>query len=566
MVLLPWLLWMSLVPSRGTGGTGSCKEIGCGGHDETCWCVASCWSFNDCCEDFASVCPEKPPSVQLAEVNFLVTTDLHSWIEGRKHQPHLDASLAHVASVLEHLRHSARSAMRDVFFFDNGDINDGTGLSASAEDHVEYLAPVLRSAKYDALNVGNHELYQRNGYGMLPGAACPIVGLKESGYIDSWNGRYLTSNVVWAKSQQPVGERYAVIEGEFGTKLLVFGFLYNMRDHCDAVQVLDVQDVVNSTWFQDAVDGYAAHVDAVVVLAHMDYRDDLVDLLWRTLRSRVGETKPIQVFAGHSHIRGYRQLDNFSSVYEAGCKLDTVGFLSFQHRSDGCGLDFDHANITGNVHDMAGALHLDLLRPNLTVNRALEAAKVAAGTDRVLGCSPEHYYLSNALQEKNSLWSFYMEKVVPGTLFDSEDQLAILGTGALSYDIFPGTFTVDDVYMTSPYGNFWLILQKISGEILQQLISKLNDPADFAGLASPLRGRGESGFRVPSYVSSSVPKPGKTYDLIFCDFDLEPIVQHLKDLVKQQHFDPQLFKPAMNTSSVLEAWFQKQPCGEETYI
>ena len=47
----------------------------------------------------------------------------------------------------------------------------------------------------------------------------------------------------------------------FGTKLLVFGFLYNMRDHCDAVQVLDVQDVVNSTWFQDAVDGYAAHVE-----------------------------------------------------------------------------------------------------------------------------------------------------------------------------------------------------------------------------------------------------------------------------------------------------------------
>ena len=59
--------------------------------------------------------------------------------------------------------------------------------------------------------------------------------------------------------------------------------------------------------------------------------------------------------------------------------------------------------------------------------------------------------------------------------------------------------------------DFPAILPRISGEILQQLISKLNDPADFAGLASPLRGRGESGFRVPSYVSSSVPKPGKTY-------------------------------------------------------
>jgi len=57
----------------------------------------------------------------------------------------------------------------------------------------------------------------------------------------------------------PVGE--ASPQHRFGTKLLVFGFLYNMRDHCDAVQVLDVQDVVNSTWFQDAVDGYAAHVE-----------------------------------------------------------------------------------------------------------------------------------------------------------------------------------------------------------------------------------------------------------------------------------------------------------------
>ena len=68
---------------------------------------------------------------------------------------------------LEHLRHDARGQQRDVFFFDNGDINDGTGLSASAEDHVEYLAPVLRMAGYDALNVGNHELYQRNGYGLM---------------------------------------------------------------------------------------------------------------------------------------------------------------------------------------------------------------------------------------------------------------------------------------------------------------------------------------------------------------------------------------------------------------
>ena len=44
----------------------------------------------------------------------------------------------------------------------------------------------------------------------------------------------------------------------------------------------------------------------MVVLAHMDYRDDLVDLLWQSIRARVGKSKPIQILAGHSHIRGYR--------------------------------------------------------------------------------------------------------------------------------------------------------------------------------------------------------------------------------------------------------------------
>lgn len=42
------------------------------------------------------------------------------------------------------------------------------------------------------------------------------------------------------------------------------------------------------------------------VLAHMDYRDPLVDVIHRSIRQRHA-TMPIQVLAGHSHIRGYRR-------------------------------------------------------------------------------------------------------------------------------------------------------------------------------------------------------------------------------------------------------------------
>ena len=122
---------------------------------------------------------------------------------------------------------------------------------------------------------------------------------------------YLTSNVVWSDSLQPVGDRYTVIQGEFGRRLLVFGFLYNMEDHCDAVKVQKVEEVMSSSWFGKALE---EPNDAVVVLAHMDFRDELVDLIQSTVRKHLGPQKPIQILAGHSHIRGFRHRTQDDSI------------------------------------------------------------------------------------------------------------------------------------------------------------------------------------------------------------------------------------------------------------
>ena len=123
----------------------TCADIGCGHHDDVCWCESSCYSYDDCCPDFAETCPAENPSLVLSDVNIVYTTDLHSWIEGRVHNGRLNATLGHAVSLVERLRQLAAKSGRDVFFLDNGDINDGTALSASAYDHVDYLAPLMRS-------------------------------------------------------------------------------------------------------------------------------------------------------------------------------------------------------------------------------------------------------------------------------------------------------------------------------------------------------------------------------------------------------------------------------------
>eukprot|EP01047_Picozoa_sp_COSAG01_P079311 COSAG01_NODE_14995_length_1387_cov_1.253106_2_plen_129_part_00 len=42
-----------------------------------------------------------------------------------------------------------------------------------------------------------------------------------------------------------------------------------------------------------------------------------------------GPHKPVQFLTGHSHQRKFTQLDGYATSFEAGCKLDTVGFISF---------------------------------------------------------------------------------------------------------------------------------------------------------------------------------------------------------------------------------------------
>jgi hypothetical protein len=44
---------------------------------------------------------------------------------------------------------------------------------------------------------------------------------------------------------------------------------------------------------------------------------------------RQGPYKPVQFLTGHSHQRKFTQLDGYATSFEAGCKLDTVGFISF---------------------------------------------------------------------------------------------------------------------------------------------------------------------------------------------------------------------------------------------
>ena len=77
-----------------------------------------------------------------------------------------------------------------MFFFDSGDIVEGTGLSDATAVHGEAILPIVRQVPYDAITIGNHELYHSE----------TVHALRDSGFIAAWNGRYLTGNVLDAST------------------------------------------------------------------------------------------------------------------------------------------------------------------------------------------------------------------------------------------------------------------------------------------------------------------------------------------------------------------------------
>ena len=179
----------------------------------------------------------------MQDINILVVTDVHSWVGGHPHNDTLDVDYGHVLSFYERLQEISLRQEKDLFFVMNGDFVDGTGLTTYPPEH---LTPILEKMPWDAVNIGNHELYRNSTIEYI---------MKEGGFVDHWQGRYLTTNVLLVETGEPIGDRYTFLKGTFSNRtILTFGFIYDMPDSCSMTMVEYVEEVVNTDWFREIID------------------------------------------------------------------------------------------------------------------------------------------------------------------------------------------------------------------------------------------------------------------------------------------------------------------------
>lgn len=496
------------------------------------------------------------------DVNIFYVTDTHSWMNSHEHpdnKPLLDATYGNVTNFILNIKDLIKKDKKDIFFFDNGDVVDGTGLSNASPIDGEYLFPLLMNVPFDAMAIGNHECYNGD----------VINEMISSNYIKSRNGTYLTSNVLYTTTMEPLGDRYTVLKGSnSGIRLLVFGMLYNMNDNTDVVTIVTVEDTLKSDWFKDAL--LNENYDAIVVLFHIDFEDPLINTFLQGIRSIKGDKIPVQFLTGHSHLQGYNEPDAYSSTLEAGYYFNTLGYASFNISSsmdkDNDKMDFYHEYIDINIQEMVdiytdmGGNATDggmLTVTGLQLDRDVQAVRDSMDLSLVIGCSPQHYSLDFGLDMEHSLYGLFMHEVIPSQLFTpafNETQIHIQGTGLLRYDLYKKDVTVDDIWTLSPFNDGFKSIINVLGKDLNQALDNLNG---VSRIKHDTRLRSPIIEALPAYASSSIAIDSQTYDILACDFDAGYVATALEEVTGEPVVLNDYVKGDLTATTVWFSWANK---------
>lgn len=430
---------------------------------------------------FALKHPDRRPLTP-GEYTFLQTTDTHGWFEQTGETYFGDWG------DLASFHHHMKKKYPNLLFFDSGDKHDGNGVSDASTPRGHYSRRLFREMPFDAVTVGNHELYNTE-----------VATLEYEEVSQHLGDKYLSGNVdIWRGEWRPYGNRYKVIERSHyddgkTRRILTFGFLYDFDLHPNNIRVTKVRDAVKEQWFLDALDN--EEYDVVAVIGHIPLRSWEFPQLIEAIRKRTD--KPLVLLGGHSHVRDAVQLngefDGPSDVYgiQGGRFLETLGWLSLNvtgHDSTSSSRSYIDFHIDGlkfhASHDPDQSKWDTALGKSLT--RQLSRIKKKLDLKEVYGCVPENYYTNGAkFPGSSSLLSLIADEVLPTLNGTAEgatgDRVIITNTGGLRFDLLKGPYTRNTGFVVSPFPNNWVYLPNIDIHTAHDILPYLNRKAHILG-------------------------------------------------------------------------------------
>ncbi|KAF9372080.1 hypothetical protein CPB97_001475 [Podila verticillata] len=441
--------------------------------------------------------------LEWGDVNVISTTDTHGWLSGHVKEAPYSADFGDFASFLSHMREQAVHRRKDLLVVDSGDLHDGNGLSDSTPSNGQVSDPIFAKINYDALAVGNHELYVNE-----------IAQSTYKNFAPKWGRRYLTSNTfirdAATNKTVPIGKLYNKFRMKFGTRVMSYGFLYNFVGAGSDVVLEKANDTVALPWFKKTL---KEDVDMYLVVGHTPVRWAETLAVIKAIRA-VHPSKPILLFGGHLHVRDFIRYDARAYGLSAGRFMETIGWMSVKGIHDrkcrvetnciGKNLTVSRRYLDTNVHTYkthALAHHkqrFDTWRGR-KISKEITHARASLNLSNALGCAPQDYYLSRfPVTDTRSLINLVANEVLPLVADSTKKNPAIIyvNSGSQRFDVYKGPFTIDDTYIVSPFHNDF-IYTTVPFKVAKNILAGLNK--------APFQKRAEHKAPVPAKNATLTP-------------------------------------------------------------
>lgn len=371
----------------------------------------------------------------------------------------------------------------DLLLVDTGDRIEGNGLYDASYPKGNYTSEIFKHAPIDIITVGNHELYKR------PSALAEFYKT-----VPNFKDAYLASNLDIKNPRtgdwQSLARRYKKFRTEnLGVAVTAFGFIYNFDRNTENTRIEKVEDTVKEKWFQDAIRD--EETDLFVVAGHVAADSNEYKAVFKAIRE-VRWDMPIHFFAGHTHIRDYKNYDQLASAIESGRYMETIGFASVDNLDIGrrgrgwlgakLSPKFGRMYIDNNLfslhhHSLSNDSTFDT-QLGRNVSRQITDARKAMDLDDTFGCAPRDLWMNRADPEsKDSIFSWLRDDVLPEELKGdhTRPKLVITNTGAIRFDIFRGRFTKDSNFLISPFTSGFRQIVHVRYEVARQVLDLLNN-------------------------------------------------------------------------------------------
>ncbi|KAG9039966.1 hypothetical protein FRB95_004438 [Tulasnella sp. JGI-2019a] len=445
------------------------------------------------------------------DVNFVHTSDIHSWYLGHQKKDPVSkswsANIGDVISFVEHMKQSAHDLGQDLFFVDTGDQTHGGGLSDADEPIAgAKTLDIQMQIAYDIMIPGNHELED-------PKIAKNLYNAIKK--LGSNSDKYLASNVYIDVDGQrlPLAKQYRTWHATWknatggdvlGRKVTALGLTSKAKDKAGKapgpIYLESISEMIQQSWFKDIV--LNSDPDMFLLAGHLSLHESDHPQQWREIHKAIRDKyplTPIFIFAGHSHFRNCFLMDSDmklpgsnkprpdrSIAIESGRYLETVGWVSANFPKPNTGpLEFNRRWLDANPETFK--YHTGKDDTNFSTEdgkKILQEFKDLAAKmnlTELYGCAPRTYgydhvpYTANA---ENHALVLYMNGVVPEVIIKRTDgqldpYVLVLNSGIMRGPIFQGRYTKDDNFMNIPRPDNFRYL-RVARLVAEKIVDELD--------------------------------------------------------------------------------------------